>query len=111
MKHDHSSCNHKQPQHAGHDEPQKHGDHKCHHEQESVQPAKNAKYYCPMCEGVVSDQPGDCPKCGMALERNPAWVAPAAGKTIYTCPMHPQIEHKTPGDCPICGMRLVPKGE
>jgi P-type Cu+ transporter len=72
-------------------------------------PPGNAKYYCPMCEGVVSDKPGDCPKCGMALERNPAWVAPAAGKTIYTCPMHPQIEQDHPGACPICGMALEPK--
>ena len=32
-----------------------------------------------MCPGVASDMPGDCPKCGMALERNPAWVAPAGG--------------------------------
>ena len=24
-----------------------------------------------MCPGVESDKPGDCPKCGMALERNP----------------------------------------
>ncbi|MEI8313713.1 MAG: heavy metal-binding domain-containing protein, partial [Verrucomicrobiota bacterium] len=32
-----------------------------------------------MCPGVESDAPGDCPKCGMALERNPAWVAPAGG--------------------------------
>ena len=24
-----------------------------------------------MCPGVESDRPGDCPKCGMALERNP----------------------------------------
>ena len=67
-----------------------------------------AAYYCPMCEGVVSDKPGDCPKCGMALERNPA-VPLAAGKTIYTCPMHPQIERDAPGDCPICGMALEPK--
>ncbi len=58
-----------------------------------------------MCEGVVSDQPGDCPKCGMTLERNPAWIA----KTLYTCPMHPQIERDHPGDCPICGMALEPK--
>jgi len=79
------------------------------HHDPDVQPSKNAKYYCPMCEGVVSDQPGDCPKCGMALERNPAWVAPAAGKTIYTCPMHPQIEQDHPGACPICGMALEPK--
>ena len=62
-----------------------------------------------MCEGVVSNQPGDCPKCGMALERNPAWVAPAPGKRIYTCPMHPQIERDHPGACPICGMALEPR--
>lgn len=34
-------------------------------------------YYCPMCPGVESDGPGACPKCGMALERNPA--LPGAG--------------------------------
>jgi Cu+-exporting ATPase len=84
-----------------------HGDH--HHHDAGVEAPKDAKYYCPMCEGVVSDQPGDCPKCGMALERNPAWVAPAAGKAIYTCPMHPHIEQDHPGDCPICGMALEPK--
>ncbi|MEX0642377.1 MAG: heavy metal translocating P-type ATPase [Pirellulales bacterium] len=67
-----------------------------------------AKYFCPMCPGVESDKPGDCPKCGMALERNPTWVAPASGKTIYTCPMHPQIQQEHPGDCPICGMHLEP---
>ncbi len=74
-----------------------------------VKPPALAKYFCPMCEGVVADQPGDCPKCGMALERNPAWVAPTGGKTIYTCPMHPQVEQDHPGDCPICGMALEPK--
>ncbi len=79
------------------------------HHRTAVQPAKDAKYFCPMCEGVVSDQPGACPKCGMALERNPAWIPPAAGPTIYTCPMHPQIEQDHPGDCPICGMALEPK--
>ena len=69
------------------------------------QPAK--KYFCPMCEAVESDTPGGCPKCGMALERNPAFRRNA--KTIYTCPMHPQIEQDHPGDCPICGMTLEPK--
>jgi len=57
-----------------------------------VKPSVAAKYFCPMCPGVESDKPGDCPKCGMALERNPAWVAPASGKTIYTCPMHPEVQ-------------------
>ena len=65
-------------------------------------------YFCPMCPGVESDQPGNCPKCGMRLERNPADRLPAS-QTIYTCPMHPQIQQDHPGDCPICGMRLEPK--
>ena len=60
-----------------------------------------------MCPGVESDMPGDCPKCGMALERNPAWKAEA--KTIYTCPMHPEVVQDHAGDCPKCGMALEPK--
>ena len=60
-----------------------------------------------MCDGVESDRPGSCPKCGMALERNPTYREPAA--TIYTCPMHPEIERDEPGACPICGMALEPK--
>ena len=78
------------------------------HGDEAVKPSTAAKYFCPMCPGVESDKPGDCPKCGMALERNPAWVAPAAGKTIYTCPMHPEVQQDHPGDCPKCGMTLEP---
>lgn len=35
---------------------------------DSVTPPPDAAYYCPMCPGVVSDVPGDCPVCGMALE-------------------------------------------
>ncbi|MDB6154892.1 MAG: heavy metal translocating P-type ATPase [Chthoniobacteraceae bacterium] len=63
-------------------------------------PSKEAKYFCPMCAGVESDKPGDCPKCGMALERN------SVRKQIYTCPMHPEIEQDHPGTCPKCGMAL-----
>src|SRR5579859_6216589 len=36
-----------------------------------AKPSSAAKFFCPMCLGVESDAPGDCPKCGMALERNP----------------------------------------
>ena len=75
-----------------------------HHASADVKPSAAAKYFCPMCEGVTSDKPGSCPKCGMALERNPAWKAER--KVIYTCPMHPQIEQDHPGNCPICGMTL-----
>src|SRR2546430_15504734 len=66
---------------------------------------RSKKYFCPMCEGMESETPGSCPKCGMALERNPTFRAPI----IYTCPMHPQIEQDHPGNCPICGMTLEPK--
>ncbi|MES2569587.1 MAG: HAD-IC family P-type ATPase, partial [Verrucomicrobiota bacterium] len=65
----------------------------------------SAKYFCPMCPGVESGKPGTCPKCGMALERNPAWKDAAA----YTCPMHPEINQDHPGTCPKCGMALEPK--
>ena len=66
----------------------------------------SGKYFCPMREGVESDKPGNCPKCGMALEP----TRPAAEeKVIYTCPMHPEIEQDGPGTCPKCGMALEPK--
>jgi len=78
-----------------------------HHHGEAVTPSAAAKYFCPMCPGVESDKPGACPKCGMALELNPAWK-PAA-RTIYTCPMHPEVEQDHPGTCPKCGMALEAK--
>ena len=65
-----------------------------------------AAYYCPMCEGVASDKPDSCPRCGMALEA--AHAAPRR-MTVYTCPMHPEIRRDHPGDCPICGMALEPE--
>ena len=92
------------------------GEHSCcggheHHDHGDamVKPSSAAKYFCPMCPGVESDKPGDCPKCGMALERNPAAVEPPAGKVIYTCPMHPEVQQDHPGNCPKCGMALESK--
>lgn len=66
----------------------------------------NGKYYCPMhCEGDKTyDQPGNCPVCGMNLEKLPE----LATGSRYTCPMHPEIVQDGPGSCPICGMELVP---
>jgi P-type Cu+ transporter len=65
------------------------------------------QYFCPMCEGVESDKPGSCPKCGMALE---SMVPTQPNQKIqYTCPMHPEIVQDTPGSCPKCGMALEPK--
>ena len=66
-----------------------------------------AKYICPMDADVVSDKPGACPKCGMALE--PEMPAAPLTKIEYTCPMHPEIVREEPGNCPICGMALEPR--
>jgi Cu+-exporting ATPase len=73
-----------------------------HHRDETIRPTK--EWFCPMCPGVESDKPGDCPKCGMALERNPSFRR----ATIYTCPMHPEVRQDHPGSCPKCGMALEP---
>lgn len=84
----------------------------CHHSENqkpkadnSANPSSSQAYYCPMCEGVGSDKPGDCPKCGMSLERNPS----ASAKKVWTCPMHPEIREEEPGQCPKCGMDLEPE--
>ncbi len=77
------------------------------HTHESLNNA-GGKYYCPMhCEGdKLYNKPGNCPVCGMNLEKLPEV---SAKKVQYTCPMHPEIIRDAPGSCPICGMDLVPK--
>ena len=61
-------------------------------------------YSCPMHPEIQQNEPGDCPKCGMALEAISAPVASVHQE--YVCPMHPEIVRDAPGDCPICGMTL-----
>ncbi len=70
-------------------------------------PKNTNEYTCPMDPEVRREGPGDCPKCGMALE--PVIAAAPATKTEYTCPMHPEIVRGEPGSCPICGMALEPR--
>ena len=75
----------------------------------SSEPATSLKpggYTCPMHPEIHKDGPGDCPKCGMALE--PLTMTAPSTRTQYTCPMHPQIIREEPGNCPICGMTLEP---
>jgi len=72
---------------------------------EDQRPAK--VYTCPMHPEVRQQDPGDCPKCGMALE--PDTSQTVGTKTEYTCPMHPEVLQDHPGDCPKCGMALEPK--
>lgn len=53
-------------------------------------------YTCSMHPEVLSDKPGKCPKCGMALSE----------KIMYMCPMHPEVVSDKPGKCVKCGMQL-----
>ena len=64
-------------------------------------------YTCPMHPEVRQNEPGDCPKCGMALEADR--IESSETKTEYTCPMHPEVVQDHPGDCPKCGMALESK--
>jgi len=64
----------------------------------------SAIYTCPMHLEIENIGPGNCPKCGMALE--PKEISLVADTTKFTCPMHPEIKQDEPGSCPICGMAL-----
>ena len=66
----------------------------------------NTFYTCPMHPEIHQDHPGNCPKCGMTLEKE-VEALPTV-KTQYICPMHPEIIRDEPGDCPKCGMHLEP---
>ncbi|WP_269522522.1 copper-transporting P-type ATPase [Coraliomargarita parva] len=104
-----SCCHHNEEGHAHHHgetHAHHHSEAHAHHHDETVKPSATAKYYCPMCPGVESDKPGDCPKCGMRLERNPAYKETAP--KLWTCPMHPEVQQDHPGQCPKCGMDLEP---
>ncbi len=61
-------------------------------------------YTCPMHPEVRQNEPGSCPKCGMALE--PVEVQLPIEKVEYVCPMHPEVVQDEPGSCPKCGMGL-----
>ncbi|NQX00471.1 hypothetical protein HQ447_07405, partial [bacterium] len=50
------------------------------HPQATPSAARPGQFTCPMHPEIVADVPGDCPKCGMALEQ----VTPLPGSTIYT---------------------------
>jgi multidrug efflux pump subunit AcrA (membrane-fusion protein) len=70
------------------------------------------EYVCPMkCH--TSKEPGDCPVCGMKLEKVPVSKGEEIVEkelslkvgTLYECPMKCYAS-KTDGDCPVCGMHL-----
>ncbi len=73
------------------------------------------EYVCPMkCH--TSKEPGNCPVCGMKLEKVPVSKGEkivekkpsVKAETLYECPMKCYAS-KTNGDCPVCGMHLEKK--
>jgi len=66
----------------------------------------NTFYTCPMHPEIHQNHPGNCPKCGMTLEKEVEAIPTVTTK--YTCAMHPEIIRDEPGSCPICGMALEP---
>ncbi|MBK6563894.1 MAG: efflux RND transporter periplasmic adaptor subunit [Saprospiraceae bacterium] len=68
-------------------------------------------YTCPMPQdSFFSDQPGECPKCGMTLVKTEdhGHTESSANMTAYTCPMpEDSVFSDKPGICPKCGMTLV----
>lgn len=77
------------------------------HRHSKAKKESSETYTCPMHPEIRTENPGSCPKCGMALEV----VDPVKleVETEYVCPMHPEVVQDKPGDCPICGMALEPK--
>ncbi len=73
----------------------------------SLTTTKATTYTCPMHPEIEQQEPGSCPKCGMALE--PKGLPAVETKIEYTCPMHPEVIQDHPGSCPKCGMALEAK--
>jgi hypothetical protein len=89
-----------------------HGDHATTSSRTSTAPTAESKHVCPMPShsGILYDQPGDCPLCGMKLVPVQQWQAAASPVDHYTCPMpeHYDVHQDHPGKCPKCGMTLIP---
>lgn len=75
---------------------------------------KEAIYHCPMHPTYTSNQPGECPICGMTLvlveekKKEIKVKKDAIGDSKWICPMCPDVISDKPGKCPKCGMNLVP---
>jgi transcription initiation factor IIE alpha subunit len=63
-------------------------------------------YSCPMHDTVAMKKPGNCPVCGMKLERSKKEQMKVAVMKNYSCPMHAEVTSNKPGKCSKCGMDL-----
>ncbi|MGQ0826799.1 MAG: heavy metal-binding domain-containing protein [Bacteroidota bacterium] len=65
-------------------------------------PAGNIFYTCPTHPKVRSDRAGNCPQCGITLNRK-------TEKVHYACPQHAEVKHDDKGQCEKCGIALEQK--
>jgi ribosomal protein S27AE len=67
----------------------------------------HATYYsCPKHPEVITQKPGKCPKCGMALAISSKEQMKQATLRNYTCPVHLDVVSHDPGKCPKCGRKM-----
>lgn len=92
-------------------------------------PAADVIYTCPMHPHIQQHGPGQCPICGMTLEKREVSAAPAGDAPApdankgappsgsaqdrrvlyYYDPMRPDVHFDAPGKSPFMDMQLVPK--
>lgn len=64
-------------------------------------------YTCTMHDSVSMKKPGNCPVCGMKLERSKKEQMKAEVTKSYSCPMHADVTSNSPDKCSKCGMNLT----
>lgn len=69
-----------------------------------------AEYFCPMHPQIVRDKPGECPVCGMKLEKRlPPGTSPAAGRASSSVPGRAAVA-VAPERAQLLGIRSEPVG-
>lgn len=69
---------------------------------DSCHAVQTVYYTCPVHSKVRSDKAGNCPQCGMTLDKKKEVV-------FYSCPMHSDEQHTKEGTCEKCGSALEKK--
>lgn len=64
-------------------------------------------YTCTMHDTIAIKKPGNCPVCGMKLERSKKEQMKTEVTKSYSCPMHADVTSDSPGKCTKCGMNLT----
>jgi len=63
---------------------------------------KSVYYTCPTHLKVRSDKAGNCPQCGVTMNKK-------IEKVYYACPHHTEVKHDDKGQCEKCGVALEQK--